>query len=90
MVHEMECETAVVKRMKLVDSDLEFRLYERTFTGRMTKLRWKILSSWCRRKSWSQHCGHDWDCCGCLHAQSCGFTYKHNQVTIRIQHSFSY
>lgn len=78
------------KKFIVVDGDFDYTTLQRTFTGRMTRLRWKIISDFCRKKSGYQHCGHEWDCCGCMHSQSVSFDYKHNQVTVSISQSFNY
>ena len=73
-------------------SDYDYRCYERVFTGRMTKARWKIIDRFCRLHSFRPRyrCGHDWDCCGCFCGQSMSFEYKHNQVSITFTQSFNY
>lgn len=78
------------RRFKVVEGDIDYSVMQRTFIGRMTKGRWFILHSFCRRHSLSEHCSHDFDCCGCLSSQSMEFDYKHNQVTITFTQSFNY
>lgn len=75
-----------------VESDFDYRTYERTFSGRMTKARWKIIDSFCRAHSYHPRyrCGHDYDCCGCFCGQGMKFTYKHNQITVGFSQSFNY
>lgn len=79
-----------MNRFKQTDGDIEYRTYTREFSGRMTKGRWKILDRYCRKHSWSTHCGHEWDCCGCLCGQYASFAYSANQVTVSITQSFNY
>lgn len=62
----------------------------RRFSGRMTELRWKIIDRYCRKNSWHQSCGHEWDCCGCCFAERFEFEYKHNQVSVFKTSSFNY
>jgi len=71
-------------------SDFDYKIYERHFSGKLTKCRYKILDSFCRKNSFHTHCGHEWDCCGCLCGQSMSFEYKHNQVTVTLTQSFNY
>lgn len=80
------------KRFKPVPNlDYDTAECTRSFSGRMTKARWKRLDRICRANRLSRmNCGHDWDCCGCLCGQYMSFTYKHNQVVITIYQSFNY
>ncbi len=54
----------------------------RQFSGRMTKLRWKIISRYVRKMYWRESCNHEWDCCGCVFMEYGNFSYSKNQVTI--------
>jgi hypothetical protein len=72
------------------NSNFEYSTLIRVFTGRITKRRYKLIDSYCRNKSYSTHCSHEWDCCGCLHNQSVSFSYSFNQVKIKITQSFNY
>lgn len=80
------------KFFEIESSDYDYRQYQRIFSGRMTKNRWKIIGQFCRKHSYRPHyrCGHDWDCCGCFCGQSMWFEYKHNQVVITFTQSFNY
>jgi len=75
-----------------VNIDADYRQYQRVFTGRMTKRRWKIIDRFCRLNTFRPHyrCGHDWDCCGCFCGQSMDFEYSRNQVVISFSKSFNY
>lgn len=77
---------------KSEDSDFDYRKYTRTFSGKMTKKRYKMLDRYCRLHSRSPRyrCGHDYDCCGCLCGQYMTFTYRYNAVTIHLQHTYNY
>lgn len=95
LCEEFTKEDISLKTTKFVatdESDYDYRIYERVFTGRMTKLRLKIIDRFCRLHSYHPHyrCGHEWDCCGCFCGQSMSFEYNHNQVTIRFTQSFNY
>jgi hypothetical protein len=74
------------------ESEMDYRIYERIFSGRMTKRRYKIIESFCRRYTYRPYynCGHEYDCCGCFCGQNMSFTYKQNQVVIRFTQSFNY
>lgn len=73
-------------------SDMDHKTQFKLLRGRLTKRRYKILDSFCRKNSFSTHCHHEHDCCGCLCGQSMHF--KHNPVTqktlIVISQSFNY
>lgn len=77
-------------KFKPVERDMDEAIYERSFTGRMTKQRYKILDRLCRANSFRRYCGHEYDCCGCLCSQSMSFEYKRNQVVITLTQNFNY
>ena len=79
-----------LKKFVEVSGDYDYKIYSRSFSGKMTKKRYKQLYHFCRLNSYSQHCHHEWDCCGCLHNQTLSFTYKHNQAIITLTQSFNY
>lgn len=74
------------------DSDMDREHYTRSFSGKMTKERYKKLSSFCRFHSrpFRYRCGHEWDCCGCIFAVDMYFTYKYNCVTVHLIHHRNY
>jgi hypothetical protein len=74
------------------DSEFDRAIYERTFSGRLTKKRYKAISRWCRIASMRPYyrCGHDYDCCGCMCGQYAEFDYNRNQVTVTLVQSFNY
>lgn len=74
----------------LPDSDYAYRKYERCFSGRMTKKRWQIISSFCRRNSYRNHIASDYDCTGQLCGHYMEFEYKLNQVVVRLDMSYDY
>lgn len=79
-------------RFTQLEGDIDYRDFERIFSGRMTKGRWKIIDRYCRVKSRSPRygCGHDWDCCGCQCGQNLSFKYTRNAVIISLSMSFNY
>lgn len=46
------------------DSEYDYRRYERVFSGRMTKSRWKTISRFCRMHSYRIPTYSDHDCTG--------------------------
>lgn len=68
------------------------RYYERVFSGRLTKARYKSLARACRVYSRrpKYRCGCEHDCCGCLCSQYMTFTYSRNQVVINFTQGFNY
>lgn len=80
------------KKFIPINCDIDYREYERTFSGRMTKKRWQIIDRFCRLQSYrpTYRCGHEWDCCGCFCGQNMSFTYNRNQVVISFTQSFNY
>lgn len=73
-------------------NDIDVLHSVRTFSGKMTKLRWKILNRFARTRTVSSFggCGHQWDCCGCLCSQHVSVSYKHNKVKIIFTQHFNY
>jgi len=69
----------------------DFKLFERVLRGRVTSNRFKAVSRYCRKKSYSMHCGCVHDCCGCCFAESFGIkTVTHNEIVITRGLSFNY
>jgi len=80
-----------MKNYKLIESDIDYKIYEKSFSGKLTRSRYFIISKYCKKYTYTTgNCGHNWDCCGCLSSQSMEFTYKHNRVTIILTESFNY
>jgi len=86
---------------ELPDSEYDYRKYQRTFSGRMTKARWKKLDAFARKfnhthiygtspNGYAYRCGCEHDCCGCLCGQYMHVSYKQNQVKIDLQLSYNY
>lgn len=86
----LEADEKIFKRFYPSECDIDYRVYSRVFAGRMTKGRWKILDSYCRKYSYTSHCHHEYDCCGCLHSQSLTFSYTRYQVVVTLIHHFNY
>lgn len=77
-------------KFELIDGDMDYSVYEHVIDGRMTKLRYKIISRYVRKNSWRGHCGHEWDCCGCMYAQSMDLEYKDNKWTLYKVNNYNY
>ena len=74
----------------LIDGDMDYSVYEHVISGRMTKLRYQIINRYARKNSWRKHCGHEWDCCGCMYARSMELEYKDNKWILGMSESFNY
>jgi hypothetical protein len=72
------------------DSNYDYRKFERCFSGRMTKRRWQILNSYCRRNSYRIHIASDYDCTGSLCGHYMELSYSCNQVVIKLAMSYDY
>lgn len=77
-------------KFKLTWSGIDHCFYERTFVGRLTKQRYKIISRFCRKHTQSFECGHSYDCCGCVSSQRLTITYKANKTIIEMKRIFNY
>lgn len=72
------------------EGEFDSQTFMREFTGRMTKKRWKIIQSVCRRHCKHLPCDCEHDCCGCVCGKHMSADYKHNQVTIFYRESYNY
>jgi hypothetical protein len=77
-------------KFTLIDGDMDYRVYEHVIDGRMTKSRYKIINRYARKSSWREHCGHEWDCCGCMFARRMELKYKNNKWILGMVESFNY
>lgn len=78
------------KFTELNDSEYDYRKFERCFSGRMTKKRWQLINSYCRRNSYRNRIASDYDCTGQLCGHYMEFSYSHNQVVIKLNMSYDY
>jgi len=70
-------------RLTLVSWELDYSIFERSFSGRMTERRKKIIENYCNLHSHNvEDCGCSHDCCGCFLGENMIFTYRQNQVVI--------
>lgn len=72
------------------DSTFERRIYERSFSGPLTKKRYKQIDRICRKNTVQHNCSCEHDCCGHLVNQRMTFEYKQNQVVITLIRIFNY
>jgi hypothetical protein len=80
-----------MRNFKVIEGDIDYRVSEKSFTGKLTKGRYLTIDKYCRVNTFrAGNCGHEWDCCGCLSRSKMEFTYKHNQVIITLTESFNY
>jgi hypothetical protein len=78
-------------KFNALDGDCDYRTFQKKISGRITKMRWKLLDSYARRLSFSGgNCGHEWDCCGCLCGRKVYMDYKYNQLIITITEQYNY
>lgn len=81
---------ALAHKFVSMGGDFDYQIFERHFSGRLTKSRYKALDSYCRRNTRHWRCHHEHDCCGCLCSQRISFSYKHNQVIISLSQGYNY
>jgi hypothetical protein len=82
-----------MRNFKTIASDIDFEIAEREIKGRMTPMRYKILSRYARVKSLKRgelYCGHEHDCCGCMCGQSMELIASHNSAKLVLAISFNY
>ena len=80
-----------MNNFKVVEGDIDYRVYQKSFSGKLTKGRYFTISKYCKANTFrTENCGHEYDCCGCLSRQKMEFTYKHNQVIITLTEQFNY
>lgn len=76
-----------VYKFKAVDGDIDYTKLEYSLYGRMTKGRYKILDRYVRKNNFHTHCGHEWDCCGCMCKQTMDLKKVDNSwVLSAVQH----
>ena len=80
-----------MNNFKVVEGDIDYRIYQKSFSGKLTKGRYLTIDKYCKVNTFTTvNCGHEYDCCGCLSRQKMEFTYKHNQVIITLTEQFNY
>lgn len=77
-------------KFKIADSDIDYKTYEYSFSGRMTKLRWKLLDRYVRKHNLRTHCHHEYDCCGCVSSTYMDIDYGKNLVKLTYTINFNY
>lgn len=81
---------AIAHKFVSMGGDCDYHIYERYFSGRMTKARYKALDGYCRRNTFRMHCHHDHDCCGCMTSQRVTFSYSRNCVVVSLSQHYNY
>lgn len=81
---------------ELVDGEMDYRYYKRTFSGRLTAKRFRIIDKWVKRQDiGSIHVASDRDCTGQCSGQYCNVSFVRHflggyQVTITTDFSYDY
>jgi len=78
------------QKSQLIEDTIDSQKWERTFSGRLTKARYKLIKRYCSKHTKNYQCGHVHDCCGCMYSQHMTFTYKQNQVSIIVTRYYNY
>lgn len=78
------------RKFQIIEAESDYEVAVYSFSGRMTKLRWKILDRYCRNHSRSMWCGCQHDCCGCISSTNMHLQYKHNLVTLTYTLNYNY
>ena len=73
-----------------ISGDMDYTTYQKTFEGRITKKRYKVLDRWVRSNRQKYRCSHDWDCCGCLIGVSADLIVSKNKAEILVSYSYNY
>lgn len=90
-----------MKNFKAIESDYDYNVSQRQFSGKLTKNRYKAINRYVRKinnthiygtspNGYAYRCGCEHDCCGCLSSQSLEFTYKYNQVVLTFIQTYNY
>jgi hypothetical protein len=80
-----------MKNWKKIEGDIDYTIFQKEFSGKLTAKRYKLLNRYCRKNTHRfEHCGHEYDCCGCISYMYTDFTYKHNLVTVTQTTQFNY
>lgn len=77
-------------KFKLIDSDYDFKAYERVLIGRVTYARYKKLDRIARKNTTSPHCGCEHDCCGCVCGRGMKVEVLPTGFKITYNESFNY
>jgi len=80
-----------MKNFKVSGGDIDYTVYDRIITGRLTPKRYKTIMRYARvRTNRMGHCGHEWDCCGCLHSTHMAVTFIGSMVYLQYTQQFNY
>lgn len=79
-----------MKNFQIFGGDIDHTIYDRVITGRLTRKRYKTIMRYARMRSRSLgHCGHEWDCCGCVSATYMNVDFTELD-TVYIQYTVNY
>lgn len=72
--------------------DYDRNNYIRVFKGRFTKARYKALARFVRAFTEDMgFCGHDYDCCGCLHRKHAHLEIiSHDEIVVKTSYLYNY
>jgi len=92
-----------MRNFKALDSDYDYRVFQRIIEGRLTKRRYEILSKFIRQKNnsfkypygtspngYAYNCGCEHDCCGCLSGEHIKAEFTKDKIVITHSQSFNY
>jgi hypothetical protein len=79
-----------------MDGDIDFKEVVRCINKPLNKKNYKLLDRYCRKNTYRSHCGHEWDCCGCVSSVTTWMTYQNTnkygapQIAIYQRVNFNY
>lgn len=83
--------TTNMKNFQICGGDIDHTIYDRIITGRLTRRRYEIIMRYARIKSRRLgNCGHEWDCCGCLHATYMDVKFIGSMIYLQYTQHFNY
>lgn len=92
-----------ISKFKQAESDYDFSISERIISGRLTPLRYRILTRIVRKfnrehsapygvspNGYAYNCGCERDCCGCMTSEKCNISFADNpDNTMRVKITYS-
>lgn len=82
-----------MKKFKIVNNEsaMDSIVTQRTFTGRLTRFRYKILDRFVRmNNNKTYRCHHDFDCCGCVCGRDAELIIGQHTTTVKIITQLNY
>ena len=77
-------------KFKIIKSDIDYQTFQYSFSGKLTKWRWKLLDQYARSRTNRVRCHCEHDCCGCLSSTYMEFEYSKNLVTLTYTFNYNY